>query len=84
MKKKVFSPFQNESDCMQIGELNIENRIDRVSIFGSIDITLDKAGLDVLMELKTIIDSTLAEMAKIDLPDKIDIAPVEIVENPFM
>lgn len=82
--KKDFEPFQNESDCVQIGELTIENRVDRVSIFGSIDITLDKVGLAVARELKGIIDSTLAEMEKIDLPDKIAIAPVEIIDNPFM
>lgn len=81
--KKDFSPFKNESDCIQIGELTIENRIDRVSIFGSIEITLDKEGLEAAKELKAIIDSTLAEMEKVDLPDKIAIATVEIVNNPF-
>lgn len=81
--KKDFKPFQNESDCIQIGELNIENRLDRVSIFGSIDITLDKEGLSVAKELKAIIDSTLAAMEKADLPDKIAITPVETVDNPF-
>ena len=81
--KKVFSPFENETDCVQIGELTIENRVDRVSIFGSIDITLDKEGLAVALELKSIIDSALAEMEKTDLPDKIAITPVEIVANPF-
>jgi hypothetical protein len=81
--KKEFRPFKNESDCLQIGELNIENRVDRVSIFGCIDITLDKAGLEVAKELKVIIDSTLEEMGKSDLPDKVAIAPVEIVDNPF-
>jgi hypothetical protein len=83
MKKRDFSPFKNESDCVQIGDLTIENRIDRISIFGSIDITFDKEGLAVAKELKAIIDSTLAEMEKVDLPDKIEIAPVEIVDNPF-
>lgn len=81
--KKDFSPFKNESDCIQIGELIIENRVDRVSIYGSIDITLDNEGLMIAKELKAIIDSTLAEMEKVDLPDKIAVAPVEIVNNPF-
>lgn len=81
--KKDFSPFKNESDCIQIGELTIENRIDRVSIFGSIDITLDKEGLAVAKELKAIIDSVLAEMEKAELPEKIAIEPADIVDNPF-
>lgn len=80
---KNFKPFKNEADCIEIGELTIENRVDRVSIFGSIDITLDKEGLAVAKELKAIIDSTLAEMEKADLPAKIAIAPIEIVDNPF-
>ena len=81
---KNFKPFKNESDCLQIGALTIENRVDRVSIFGSIDITLDKEGLAVAKGLKDIIDSTLAEMEKVELPAKIAIAPVEIVDNPFV
>jgi hypothetical protein len=82
-KKSDFSPFKNESDCLQIGELTIENRVDRISIFGSIDLTLDKEGLAVALELKSIIDSALAEMEKTDLPAKVAIAPVEMVDNPF-
>jgi hypothetical protein len=82
-KKTEFKPFKNESDCLQIGDLTIENRIDRVSIFGSIDITLDKEGLAVAKELKAIIDSALVEMEKADLPDKIAIRSAETVENPF-
>ena len=83
MAKKNFAPFKNEEDCIQLGELNIENRIDRISIFGSIDITLDKAGLAIAKELKVIIDLVLTEMEKADLPDKIAIIPAEIVDNPF-
>ena len=81
--KKNFKPFKNESDCTQISELTIENRLDRISIFGSIDITLDKEGMAVAKELKAIIYSILAEMEKVELPDKITIAKTETVDNPF-
>jgi hypothetical protein len=82
-KKASFSPYQNEADCVQIGELTIENRVDRVSFYGSIDLTKDKAGLAAALELKRIIDATLAELEKSDLPDKISLAESETVENPF-
>jgi len=82
-KTKEFKPFKNESDCLQLGDLTIENRTDRVSIFGSIDITLDKEGLKVAKELKALIDSALVEMEKTDLPDKTAIRPAETVDNPF-
>jgi len=84
-KKKIeFMPFKNESDCIQIGEdLTIENRVDRVSIYGSVDITFDKDGLAAAKQIKLIIDSSIVEMEATELPEKINIRPVEIVDNPF-
>jgi hypothetical protein len=83
MAKKSFSPYKNESDCIQLGDLTIENRVDRVSIFGSIDLTKDKDGLSMTRELKNIIDQTLSELEKTELPDRIAVNPAETVENPF-
>lgn len=83
MKKTDIRPFQNEVDCVQINELTIENRVDRVSIFGSIDLTLDKEGLKAARELKAILDLTLAEMEKTDLPTHIAVKKPKTVENPF-
>jgi hypothetical protein len=84
-KNSEFRPFKNESDCIQIGDdLTIENRVDRVSIFGSVDITLDKEGLVKANFLKDIIDSVLLELGATDLPDKVIARPIEIVGNPFV
>lgn len=83
-KNSEFRPFKNETDCLQIGDdLTIENRVDRVSIFGSLDITLDKEGLEAAKQLKTILDLTVATMEKTDLPDRIVLAQPETVKNPF-
>lgn len=84
MVKKTISPFKNESECLQIGDLTIENRLDRVSIFGSLDITRDKEGLAAAKTLKTILDLTIAELESTDLPDKITLADTDTVENPFV
>ena len=85
MKKCDFNPFKNEADCITIGEdLNIENRVDRVSIFGNIDLTLDKEGLKAAKELKAIIDLTVAALEKENLPDHIAIVERETVKNPFL
>jgi hypothetical protein len=43
---KTISPFANESELLGIGDLTIDNRTDRISIYGSIDLTRDKAGLE--------------------------------------
>lgn len=85
MKKDIFKPFKNETDCVQLAEdLTIENRVDRVSIFGSIDLTLDKEGYKLAKELKVILDLTLEEMEKTDLPDHMILAELETVKNPFL
>ena len=83
MEKKIINPFKNESESLQIGDLTVENRIDRVSIYGSIDITRDKEGLVIARQLKEILDLTLGELEKADLPEKISLVPVEKVDNPF-
>ena len=84
VKANEFKPFKNEEDCLQIGsDLNIENRIDRVSIFGSLDITLDKEGLNTAKELKALLDATLAELEKSELPERIALVAPETVKNPF-
>ncbi|ABK97812.1 hypothetical protein [Pelobacter propionicus] len=83
MSRKGIKPFANESDCLQIGGITIENRVDRVSIFGSIDITRDKDGLAAARELKTILDLTLTELERAELPDKVTLKPAKTVKNPF-
>ena len=80
---KIINPFKNESDSLQIGDLTVENRMDRVSIYGSIDISRDKEGLAIARQLKEILDLTLGELEKADLPEKISLAPVKKVDNPF-
>jgi len=83
MSKKNFRPFKNEADSVEIGDLTIENRVDRVSIFGSIDITKDKIGLSAARQLKSVLDAVLAELQSADLPEKIEIKAPETVPNPF-
>ncbi len=48
MKQKLLciDPFNNEEDVIHVGELDIENRLDRISIHGSVDITKDQQGLE--------------------------------------
>jgi hypothetical protein len=83
MKKTEIHPFANESESLQIGDLTIENRTGRVSIYGSIDLTLEKPGLDYARRLKAILDLTVAGLEKADLPNKLVVLESETVKNPF-
>lgn len=80
-------PYTNESDVLQIEGLTIENRIDRISLHGEIDITRDKQGLKVVQELKALIDATIKTLesddAKGKLPDAITLEKTVSVDNPF-
>jgi len=84
MAKTGIKPFKNESDSLQIGDLTIENRFDRVSIFGSLDITLDQEGLQAARELKAVLDLMLAGMENAKLPERIVVAETETVKSPFV
>ena len=83
MSRKSIKPYKNESDCIQIGDITIENRIDRVSIFGNADITRDKEGLAVARELKSVLELILAELERTELPEKVTLKAAKTVKNPF-
>lgn len=80
--------FKNEAETRLLHELNIENRLDRVSLHGSLDLTRDAAGLELALKLKDILDGVVAvlsaEKASGALPEKITQASVEQVANPFL
>ena len=83
--KKTISPFTNESESLGVADLTIENRTDRVSIYGNIDLTRDKAGLEHARMLKAVLDKVVQVLeSEKNLPDKI--APPDIpdeVASPF-
>ena len=80
----TLNPFSNEADSIMIDDLTVENRLDRLELYGSAQITRDKAGLKLAEELKELIDATVAALrADKNLPDHIPIAPTEKVNNPF-
>jgi hypothetical protein len=76
-------PFANESDVTSIGGLEIENRTDRISIGGALDITRDKAGLKHAQALKQFVNDVIAVLESADLPDAIAIKATGKKKNPF-
>jgi hypothetical protein len=77
-------PYQNEEESLAIDDLTVENRVDKVSIYGSIELTRDKAGLQHAKALKEVIDAVVSALeAEKSLPDHISVKPTEKVKNPF-
>jgi hypothetical protein len=79
----TIKPFQNEEDSIAIGDLTVENRLDRISLYGSLEITRDKAGLALAKEIKALLDDTVAALQAEHLPDHIAVAPTDKINNPF-
>ena len=77
-------PFANEEEVITIQELTLENRLDRVSIHGSVDITKDQQGLEYAFALKRQIDTIVEYLKKQALPEKINVENVaKEIKNPF-
>jgi hypothetical protein len=84
---KLINPYENEEQSIQIGELTIENRLDRVSLYGNIDLTRDKEGLSMARQIKMIVDSIVLSLEASEdagkLPDRVETEKPDLVKNPF-
>ena len=78
-----FQPYQNEADVLHIGGLTIENRLDRVTISGDIDLTADQHGLTDARALHQLLADVVARLASQPLPDTLPPPATTIVANPF-
>jgi hypothetical protein len=82
---KKFQPYSDDSTSLSIGEFIIENGTDRIALYGSLDVTRDKAGLRQAKALKATVDAIVKALEQDKaLPDESD--PTEApqqVKNPF-
>lgn len=78
-------PFADEAATLLVGELEVENRLDRVTLQGGVDLTRDRAGLrrtrELLALLRRVERALLREGEA--LPEAIETRPEERVRNPF-
>ena len=54
-----FKPCANEADVLRIDDLEIENRVDRVTLTGDVVLTRDKAGLALARQLQALVDGVV-------------------------
>ncbi|WP_424138525.1 hypothetical protein [Roseomonas chloroacetimidivorans] len=82
----TFVPYANEVATMRLGQMTLENRVDRVSLYGSLDLTRDKVGLAQARRLRALLEATVAALeAEGDkLPDRVRTGEhTDQVKNPF-
>ena len=81
--KPDFAPYANEADVVEIGKLMLENRLDRITISGDVDLTADKDGLAKARQLHDLVGRIVAGLEARDLPDRLPPPDVKTVANPF-
>lgn len=84
MTPKSFMAYENEIDSFLIDDLTVENRFDRISLYGSLDITRDRLGLEHALKLKQIIDASIEALREDkNLPEQVKVEETDTIENPF-
>jgi hypothetical protein len=84
MANDDFVPYANESEVLRIGGLEIENRVDRVTLTGDLVLTKDRAGLALVQELQALLGRIQGQLqADAALPDTVVLQPTKTVRNPF-
>lgn len=78
-----FVPYENESDVVRIGGLQIENRLDRITLSGDVDLTADQAGLAEARALHRLLGAVVAALEARPLPASLPPPANESVANPF-
>jgi len=81
--KPTFAPYENEADVVEVGNLMLENRLDRITISGDVDLTADKQGLAQARLLHDLLGRIVAGLEAKDLPDRLPPPDVKTVANPF-
>ena len=78
-------PFADDAASVSIAELTVENGTERIALYGSLDITRDKAGLAKAQALKALLDQAVQHLETVkDLPDTLLPPPAaKTVANPF-
>ncbi|MCE6236828.1 hypothetical protein Q5M44_10520 [Acinetobacter pittii] len=80
----MFKPFEKGTESSAIEDLTLENDVDCVSIYGNLQITKDKVGLEQAKALQSFVNDVVAALEKEELPEKIERPAEQEINNPFL
>ena len=79
MSTDDFHPYANEAYVLRIDHLEIENRLDHLTLTGDLVLTRDRAGLALAQELQALLARAIHTLqADPDLPERMATVPVRI------
>jgi hypothetical protein len=81
----MFKPFEDGDASHSIHDLTLENDVDRINIYGNLQITKDKLGLESAKVLQAALNQIVATLSAVEnLPEKIELDDANEIENPFL
>ena len=81
----MFKPFEQGTESHSIHDLTLENDLDRVSIYGNLQLTKDQSGLAAAKALQAYLNAIVAKLEQEQqLPEKIQSSAENEIENPFL
>ena len=81
----MFKPFEQGTESHAIHDLTIENDVDRINLYGNLQLTKDQAGLAAAKALQQYLHAIVESLEnQADLPEKIQTDDIDEVENPFL
>ncbi|MEB3766831.1 hypothetical protein [Acinetobacter sp. MD2] len=81
----MFKPFEDDHSASAIYDLNLENQLDCVNVYGNLQISKDKKGLETAKALQAFINSVVEALEQTpDLPEQVALQQEKEVENPFL
>lgn len=81
----MFKPFVQGTESHSIHDLTLENDLDRVSIYGNLQLTKDQAGLAAAKALQAYLNAIVMQLEQEQqLPENIQSSSENEIENPFL
>ena len=81
----MFKPFDVGTESHSIHDLTLENDVDRINLYGNLQITQDQVGLAAAKALQAYLNEIVSVLERQqDLPAKISTTDESEVENPFL
>jgi len=56
------TPFADDTAATSIGDMQVENGRDRIAVYGSLDVTRDKAGLALAHALRAFLETVITAL----------------------
>ena len=79
-----FDAFADDGAVLGVGNMDIDNAVDRVTLTGDVVLTKDRQGLQLARQLQAVLDSVVRTLeAENSLPEKVEVESARTVRNPF-